>query len=174
MNRNLIANLFLSLFAFWQYVAAAPIPYSGKVAINGVNFQGGAQFTFALQDANGTTHWRNGVDANSSINVPVDRIWGLTGGRLAALRLPDGDRCSILFIDIHAGEVTSEVTDLPANATVDDENHRILLPARAGALSELSHTGAEVRVLRNLPDQEWIAFNAKGILQASKRATESI
>ena len=109
-----------------------------------------------------------------AINVPVDRIWGLTGGRLAALRLPDGDRCSILFIDIHAGEVTSEVTDLPANATVDDENHRILLPARAGALSELSHTGAEVRVLRNLPDQEWIAFNAKGILQASKRATESI
>ena len=63
-----------------------------------------------------------------AINVPVDRIWGLTGGRLAALRLPDGDRCSILFIDIHAGEVTSEVTDLPANATVDDENHRILLP----------------------------------------------
>ena len=49
-----------------------------------------------------------------------------------------------------------------------------LLPARAGALVELSHTGSEVRVLRNLPDQEWIAFSATGILQASKRATESI
>ncbi len=109
-----------------------------------------------------------------AINVPVDRIWGLKGGRFAALRLPDGDRCSILFIDIHAGEVTSEVTDLPLGAEVDDENHRILLPARAGALVELSHTGAEVRVLRDLPDQEWIAFNAKGILQASKRATQSI
>ena len=109
-----------------------------------------------------------------AINVPVDRMWGLTGGRFVALRLPDGDRCSILFIDIHAGEVTSEVTDLPLGAEVDDENHRILLPARAGALVELSHTGTEVRVLRNLPDQEWIAFNAKGILQASKRATESI
>ena len=109
-----------------------------------------------------------------AINVPVDRMWGLTGGRFAALRLPDGDRCSILFIDIHAGEVSSEVSDLPAEAEVDDENHRILIPARAGALAELSPTGGEVRVLRDLPDQEWIAFNAKGILQASKRATESI
>ncbi|MDA0724847.1 MAG: SUMF1/EgtB/PvdO family nonheme iron enzyme, partial [Verrucomicrobia bacterium] len=52
---------------------AAPIPYSGKVAINGANFQGDAQFTFALRDTHGTVHWRNGTDANASINVPVDR-----------------------------------------------------------------------------------------------------
>jgi formylglycine-generating enzyme required for sulfatase activity len=52
---------------------AAPIPYSGKVAINGANFQGDARFTFALRDAHGTVHWRNGTDANASINVPVDR-----------------------------------------------------------------------------------------------------
>ena len=73
MKKQLIAYLFLSSFAFWQYAAAAPIPYSGKVAINGLNFQGDAQFTFALRDADGTVHWRNGVDANASINVPVDR-----------------------------------------------------------------------------------------------------
>ena len=73
MKKQLIAFLFLSSFAFWQYAAAAPIPYSGKVAINGLNFQGDAQFTFALRDADGTVHWRNGVDANASINVPVDR-----------------------------------------------------------------------------------------------------
>ena len=73
MKRNLIAYLFLSLFAFWQHAVAAPIPYSGKVAINGANFQGDAQFIFALRDANGTIHWRNGADANSSINVPVNR-----------------------------------------------------------------------------------------------------
>ena len=54
-------------------LSAAPIPYSGKVAINGLNFQGEAQFTFALRDANGAVHWRNGADADSSINVPVDR-----------------------------------------------------------------------------------------------------
>ncbi|MBT4667586.1 MAG: hypothetical protein HOB63_13825, partial [Opitutae bacterium] len=54
MKRHLIAYLFLSSFAFWQHAGAAPIPYSGKVAINGANFQGDAQFTFALRDANGT------------------------------------------------------------------------------------------------------------------------
>jgi hypothetical protein len=51
---------------------AAPVPYSGKVSINGLNFDGDARFTFALRDANGTVHWRN-ADANASIGVPVDR-----------------------------------------------------------------------------------------------------
>ena len=55
------------------HVQAVPAPYAGKVAINGLNFSGNAQFTFALRDANGSIHWRNGADANASINVPVDR-----------------------------------------------------------------------------------------------------
>ncbi|MDA1048175.1 MAG: hypothetical protein O3A82_14755, partial [Verrucomicrobia bacterium] len=64
--------LFLFLFLLPRFLSAAPIPYSGKVAINGANFQGDARFTFALRDANGTVHWQNGADANASINVPVD------------------------------------------------------------------------------------------------------
>jgi hypothetical protein len=74
MNKYFI-SFFLSIILspFGQSLLAAPVPYSGKVAINGLNFQGDAQFTFALRDANGTVHWRNGADANASINVPVDR-----------------------------------------------------------------------------------------------------
>jgi sulfatase modifying factor 1 len=56
-----------------QSLSAAPVPYSGKVAINGANFQGDAPFTFALRDANGTVHWRNGADADSSVTLNVDR-----------------------------------------------------------------------------------------------------
>jgi formylglycine-generating enzyme required for sulfatase activity len=56
-----------------QSLSAAPVPYSGKVAINGANFQGEAQFTFALRDADGTIHWRNGADADSSVTLNVDR-----------------------------------------------------------------------------------------------------
>ena len=52
---------------------AAPIPYSGKVTINGLNFQGDARFTFALRDDNGTVHWRSAADANSSVTLNVDR-----------------------------------------------------------------------------------------------------
>jgi len=66
---KVISALCLFLFPF-TVTSAAPIPYSGKVDINGVNFQGDAQFKFALRDANGSVHWRN-ADANSSINVPV-------------------------------------------------------------------------------------------------------
>ena len=35
------------------------------------NYHGSAQFQFSLEDANGTEHWRNGVDANESIRVFV-------------------------------------------------------------------------------------------------------
>ena len=51
--------------------ASPPVPYSGKVAINGVNFFGQAKFAFAIHDANGTVHWRNGATANVAIDVSV-------------------------------------------------------------------------------------------------------
>ena len=51
--------------------AAPPVPYYGKVSIDGINYHGSAQFTFALNDGNGITHWRNGADANESIRVFV-------------------------------------------------------------------------------------------------------
>jgi hypothetical protein len=69
--RNISLLLFLFLLP-WS-LSAVPIPYSGKVAINGVNFEGNAHFTFALRDGNETVHWRNGADGNASISVPVDR-----------------------------------------------------------------------------------------------------
>ena len=52
---------------------AAPVPYAGKIALNGANFNGTAQFIFELRDSEGTVHWRNGAEANASISVPVDR-----------------------------------------------------------------------------------------------------
>ena len=66
-------NFLLFFLLLTGFLIGAPIPYSGKVAINGANFQGDAQFTFALRDANGTEHWRNGANANDSIELTVDR-----------------------------------------------------------------------------------------------------
>ena len=59
---------FLFTFSLWS---ATPVPYSGKIDIRGVNYFGEAQFAFSLHDGNGTTHWRNGTDAKSSIQVFV-------------------------------------------------------------------------------------------------------
>jgi formylglycine-generating enzyme required for sulfatase activity len=71
---------FLSFFTLWS---SPPVPYTGKLAINTVNYHGNANFTFSLYDGNGTTHWRNGTDANSSIQVFVHngRYSVLLGGQ---------------------------------------------------------------------------------------------
>jgi sulfatase modifying factor 1 len=53
--------------------ASPPVPFSGKVAIDGVNFHGQAQFAFAIRDQAGTVHWRNGANANDAINVNVTK-----------------------------------------------------------------------------------------------------
>ena len=75
----LISFLFFTLF-LWS---ANPVPYSGKVAIRGVNYFGDAQFTFSLQDKDGKTHWRNGKSKDDSIKVNIrnGRYTVLLGGQ---------------------------------------------------------------------------------------------
>ena len=46
-----------------------PVPYSGKVAIQGVNYY--LQFVFSLQDAKGVVHWRNGKSEKRFDQIPV-------------------------------------------------------------------------------------------------------
>ena len=70
---KLFITFFVSLFSIPVFGQSTPpaVPYSGKVAIDGINFHGSAKFSFSIQDANGTVHWRNGADANESIRVFV-------------------------------------------------------------------------------------------------------
>jgi formylglycine-generating enzyme required for sulfatase activity len=74
---------FLFLFLLPWALSGAPVPYAGKVAKNGVNFSGTAEFTFSIVEANGTTHWINGADPNEIIEVPVNagRYLVLLGGQ---------------------------------------------------------------------------------------------
>jgi len=64
--KNLFASLFF-LFSYSLIWSASPVPYSGKVAISGVNYNGEANFTFSLHDGNGTIAWQNGQTPNSTI-----------------------------------------------------------------------------------------------------------
>ena len=64
-----------SLFLFILPLAvstAAPIAYSGKVAVNGVNLDGVAQFKFTLVDQNSSVLWNHADDANASVSVNVE------------------------------------------------------------------------------------------------------
>ncbi len=117
---------------------------------------------------------RNGERAQGrdvlTINVEVDRMWGITGGQYCALRLPEGDRSCILWIDIHSGEVAAEVPDLHPGAWVDADEGLILEPARASAVLEREMDGSERRVLRALPDGQWVSFGATGLFENSEGA----
>jgi hypothetical protein len=90
-------SLLLLVFLLPCFLSAVPVPYAGKVAINGENFNGTAKFAFELRDADGTVHWRNGADANASIEVHVDRghYVVLLGGQGMAPITPR------LFLDEH-------------------------------------------------------------------------
>jgi len=77
-----LLSLFFTLLSALVW-ASPPVPFSGKVAINGVNYFGQAKFAFAIQDKNGAVHWRNGATANDAINVKVanGRYVVLLGGQ---------------------------------------------------------------------------------------------
>ena len=72
-----------SLLLFALGLSATPVPYSGKVSVDGVNFTGTADFRFELRDENGTVHWRNAQNPATSISVPVQngRYVVLLGGQ---------------------------------------------------------------------------------------------
>ncbi len=99
-----------------------------------------------------------------------DRVWGITGGQYAALRLPEGEGCTLVFVDVHAQTVVSEVTGLHRGAWVDAEQGFILEPVRSGGLLEREMSGVERRVLRALPDSQWVCFGKRGILENSDGA----
>jgi WD40 repeat protein len=109
-----------------------------------------------------------------TVNVPADRIWGITGGQFCAMRLPQEDSCSIIWVDIHACDVVGEATGLSRWAWVDAENGLILEPGRASAIIERERDGSERRILRSLPDDEWIGFGWRGILDCSPGAASRV
>ena len=68
--KTLLSPILFVLFSTLLF-SAQPIPYSGKVAIRGINFSGEAHFTFSLTDDNGVIKWRNGQDAKDTIKVSI-------------------------------------------------------------------------------------------------------
>jgi hypothetical protein len=98
-------------------------------------------------------------------NVPVDRLWGITGGKYAAIRFqePDKGTATVITVDLESAEVVAEVPNLLPYVWVDPETGFILQPARGNAIQELDLYGAERRILRALPEGEWIAFGPDGI-----------
>ncbi len=106
------------------------------------------------------------------LDVPVDAVWGITGGRRCAVRMKEDDGYSIAMVEVATGEVSTYITGLTTNSWVCEESGAILTPARASAILERNAEGREHRVLRSLTDDQWISFGPNGIVEASDKANE--
>ena len=73
--------LFISIIA--ESFGSTPIPFSGKLSVADVNFNGSVEFAFSISDSENKVHWRNGKDANSTISIFVQngRYTALLGGQ---------------------------------------------------------------------------------------------
>ena len=82
MNIRKILTLVLSISSFCV-LFSTPIPYAGKVSVNGINFDGQAQFSFSIISESGTVLWQQGSETNATISVPVEngRYLVLLGGQ---------------------------------------------------------------------------------------------
>ena len=81
--RYLFFGFSFALLFSLQAQSTVPVRYSGKVAIQGVNYYGTADFVFSLQDSTGVVHWRNGKSEQDSLKVLVQngRYSVLLGGQ---------------------------------------------------------------------------------------------
>ncbi|MGE4550917.1 MAG: hypothetical protein AAEJ57_05965, partial [Opitutales bacterium] len=69
----LTAYLFFSAFHFLiSDLQAAPVAYSGKIAVDGENFDGPGHFRFQLLDHNGSVLWHNAPDG-AAVTTVVNR-----------------------------------------------------------------------------------------------------
>jgi hypothetical protein len=156
---------------------AAPVPLAA-IPVRLLAFAGG---DLVVLDRDGVLgHYDLGASARTgqpargrdivTIHAPVDRLWAVAGGQHCALRVTEGATAAILFVDLGARVVASEVKGLDRRAWVDPARGLILEPARGSAVVERDMNGAEVRVLRSLTEDEWLSFGWNGILDASEAA----
>ncbi|MDG1356365.1 MAG: kelch repeat-containing protein, partial [Opitutales bacterium] len=82
MKTSIFISL-LSLCLFSLSTAAPPVPFSGKLAVDGKNFHGNARFSFSIVDGLGDEHWRHSEEQGSMIeNVVLNgRYLVLLGGQ---------------------------------------------------------------------------------------------
>ena len=81
--KKLISVFFLFFTFVWTLVAAPPVPFSGKLAVDGKNFHGNALFAFSLVDGEGAVHWKHATENNATIEnfVLNGRYLVLLGGQ---------------------------------------------------------------------------------------------
>ncbi|NBQ02286.1 MAG: hypothetical protein EBU27_03485, partial [Opitutae bacterium] len=140
----------LSLFGgtFLMAMVSTPIPYSGKVSVDGINYHGEAHFAFSIQDGTGSVHWRNGESANSTILVKVQngRYSVLLGGQgMKALSPQLFLNHSILFLHVRFDNGDGQgLRHLGPDQRIHSTPHSLVAEVAKSALSAETAKSAEV------------------------------
>ncbi|MGA1101925.1 MAG: hypothetical protein ACO3VB_09175, partial [Opitutales bacterium] len=81
--KKLISVFFVFFTFVWTMVAAPPVPFSGKLAVDGKNFHGNALFAFSIVDSESVVHWKHAQENNATIEnfVLNGRYLVLLGGQ---------------------------------------------------------------------------------------------
>ena len=81
--KKLISVFFLFFTFVYTMVAAPPVPFSGKLAVDGKNFHGNALFAFSIVDGEGKIHWNHSEKPGTTIEnfVVNGRYLVLLGGQ---------------------------------------------------------------------------------------------
>lgn len=155
----------------------APVPLADNVRVRALAFVNRRPDLLVLDEEGVLGHYdlsasaRGGEPAQGEdvvqINGEVDRVWGITGGRLCALRLQEEEGATILWVDLAEKDLVGEVTGLHRQAWVDAENGLVLEPGKAGAIVERGQDGTEQLVYRVLSASEWVAFGWRGVTEHS-------
>ena len=65
--KKLLSVFFLFFTFVSSMVASPPVPFSGKLAVDGKNFHGNALFAFSIVDGEGAVHWKHAQEINATI-----------------------------------------------------------------------------------------------------------
>ncbi len=133
------------------FINASPIPYTGKISLNGINFDGQANFQFTIYTEDGKAVWRNGKDAQSTISVPIKqgRYSVLLGGQgmdpiSPELFLNHKDLFLSVYVDLNDGK---GLRHLPPDQPIHSVPH-----ALSADLAERAKVAEEAKIANQVVD----------------------
>ena len=150
--------LILIFFGVVASVFSKPIPYVGKISLDGINFEGQANFRFTIYTDEGKALWQNGNDAKTTISASVKngRYSVLLGGQgmnsiSPELFLENEILYLSVYVDLNDGKGLSH---LPPDQPIRSVPHALSadLAERAKVADEVA-TGAISKQMLGTPIQ---------------------
>ena len=103
------------------------------------------------------------------INSDIAEMWGISVNKriYAVLQTYEEDSTMLIFIPKDLNEEPWTVENLHPYSTLDPATGNLLEPIKSCGMLERDMYGNEIKVLRSMPDGDWLSFTKQGILYRS-------